>query len=159
MKKLNPGYFEFFFFRYGVIVIFILLTAMLIYFFGKEKDPAPLACISIGCFLFLLFMCMAEYKMLKTKLPPANVFLTNDSLIINEITYPAEQIRQITYMPVKNTPYKFEAYCFEIKTNNGTVFYFLDKSRNWKLESPTMKLLQKHPVFSLKTKEITHIKG
>jgi hypothetical protein len=37
MKKLNPGYFEFFFFRYGVIVIFILLTAMLIYFSAKRK--------------------------------------------------------------------------------------------------------------------------
>ncbi|WP_336959180.1 hypothetical protein [Chryseobacterium contaminans] len=153
MKKLNPGYFEFFFFRYGVIVIFIHAVTLPVYFFSEEKDPASLACISIGCFLFLLFMCIAEYKMLNTKLPPAHVFLTDDSLIINGITYPAEQINEIVYMPVKNTPYKFAVYCFEITTRNGSVFYFLDKSKNWKLESPTLKLLSNHSLFSLKTKE------
>lgn len=153
MKKLNPNYFEFFFFRYGVIVVLIHLVTLLIYFFGDEKDPAPLICISIGCFLFLLFMGVTEYKMLKTKFPPAHVFLTDDSLIINEIAYPAEQIEKIIYMPVKNTPYKFAAYCFEITTRNGSVFYFLDKSKNWKLESPALKLLNNHPLFSLKTQE------
>lgn len=91
--------------------------------------------------------------MLEKHLPPANVFLTDHGLIINKISYPAEQIKEITYMPVRNTLNKFSDDFFEIETNDGAVFYFLDKSPNWKFESPTMKLLNNHPLFSSKTKK------
>ncbi|KFF17884.1 hypothetical protein IQ37_16870 [Chryseobacterium piperi] len=153
MKKLNPSYFEFFFFRYGVIVIGVHVVTISIYLYTKEKDPVNWAIPSILCFLFLLLVCSTEYRMLRKHLPPANVLLTNDSLIINETPYTSEQIEEITYMPVRNTLNKFTDYFFEIKTNDGSVFYFLDKNMNWKGESPTMKILSQHPVFSLKTKE------
>ena len=57
-------------------------------------------------------------------------------------------------MPVSsNTLNKFTSYFSEIKTNDGGVFYFPDKDPSLKGESAVMKLLQKHPLFSLKTKE------
>ncbi len=90
--------------------------------------------------------------MLEKNLPPANVFLTDNGLIINKISYPAGQIKEITYMPVRNTLNKFSDDFFEIETNDGAAFYFLDRRPNWKFESPTMKLLKNHPLFSLKTK-------
>lgn len=153
MKKLNPGYFEFFFFRYGFIVIFIFAVTLLLYFITPEKDPIYLVIPGIVCFLFLVFVCSSDYFTLKRNLPLANVFLTKDSLIINEIPYPAEQIEEVAFMPVRHALNKFPAYFIEITTQNGAVFYFLEKSMGWDFESPTLKLLNKHPLFSLKTKE------
>nr|WP_315035148.1 hypothetical protein [uncultured Chryseobacterium sp.] len=153
MKKLNPSYFEFLFSRYGPIVIGVQIVSISLYIYTKETDLVYLAIPVIACIVFLLLVCSTEYWMLQKHLPPANVFLTADSLIINEIPYPSEQIKAITYMPVSNTLNKYTDYFFEIKTNDGYVFYFLDKRMNWKGESATMKLLNKHPLFSLKTKE------
>lgn len=153
MKKLNPGYFEFFFSRYGPIVIGVQIVSISLYIYTKETNPVYLAIPAIACLIFLVFICSTEYWMLRKHLPPANVFLTDDSLIINGIPYLSEQIKEITYMPVSNSLNKYTDYFFEIKTNDGCVFYFLDKNMNWKGESPTMKLLNKHPLFSLKTKK------
>ncbi len=85
-------------------------------------------------------------------LPPADVFLTDDGLIINGISYSSEQIEELTYMPVRNTLNKFPSYFFEIKTSDDAVFYFLDRDPTWKGESAAMKLLSNHPLFALKTK-------
>ncbi|UHO39654.1 hypothetical protein H5J24_06140 [Chryseobacterium capnotolerans] len=154
MKKLNPSYFKFFFYRYGVIIIFVHIVTTACYFLStQEEDPITLIFPTILCFIFFPLICLSEYRMLEKNLPPANVFLTDHGLIINKISYPAEQIKEITYMPVRNTLNKFSDDFFEIETNDGAVFYFLDKSPNWKFESPTMKLLNNHPLFSSKTKK------
>lgn len=154
MKKLNSSYFEFFFYRYGTIVIGIHLVILLIYFLTQEEeDPFALAIPSIVSFLFLLFICSSEYRMLKKNLSLANVFLSDNGLIINETPYPAEQIEEVAFMPVRHALNKFPAYFVEINTHDGSVFYFLEKSMGWSFESPTIKLLNKHPLFSLKTKE------
>ncbi|SIS60242.1 hypothetical protein SAMN05421786_101432 [Chryseobacterium ureilyticum] len=153
MKKLNPSYFEFFFFRYGIIVVFIQIVSISLHIYLKEEDLVYLAIPAILCVLFLLFICSSEYRMLRKNLPPANVFLTDNSLIINEVSYSSEQIEKISYMSVRNTLNKFPDYFYEIKTIDGVYFYFLDKRMNWKGESPTMKLLNANPLFSLKTKE------
>ncbi|PKF73865.1 hypothetical protein [Chryseobacterium sp. PMSZPI] len=153
MKKLNPSYFEFFFSRYGFIVIGIHVITISLSIYTKEKELFIWVMPSILCFLFLLLVCSTEYRMLRKHLPPADVLLADNSLIINEKSYPSEQIEEITYMPVRHTLNKFTDYFFEITTNDGSVFYFLDKSMGWKGESPTMKILSQHPVFSSKTKE------
>ncbi|MBP2614875.1 hypothetical protein [Chryseobacterium jejuense] len=153
MKKLNPSYFEFFFFRYGFIVIFVQIVTISLYFFTEEKEPAYLACTSILCFLFLVFVCLSDHRMLRKNLPLANVFLADDSLIINKMLYPAEQIEEVAFMPVRHALNKFPAYFVEITTHDGAVFYFLEKNMGWNFESPTIKLLNQHPLFSLKTKE------
>lgn len=154
VKKLNPSYFEFFFYRYGTIIIFVHLVIIVCYFFStQEEDPITLIFPTILCFTFFPLVCLSEYRKLEKNLPPANVFLTDDGLIINQNHYPAEQIEEITYMPVRNVLNKFSDDFFEIKTDDGSVFYFLDKRPNWKFESPTLKLLDKHPLFSLKTKK------
>lgn len=153
MKKLNPSYFEFFFFRYGIIVIFVQIVNLSLYVYLKEEDPAYFAILSVLCILFLLFICSSEYRMLRKNLPPANVFLTDDSIIINDVSYSSEQIEEINFMSVRNTLNKFPDYFYEIKTNDGAFFYFLDKRMNWSGESPTMKLLNENPLFSSKTKE------
>lgn len=154
VKKLNPSYFEFFFYRYGTIIILVHVVTIVCYFLStQEEDPITLIFPTILCFTFFPLVCLSEYRMLEKNLPPANVFLTDSSFIINEHHYSAEQIEEITYMPVRNTLNKFPNYFFEIKINDGRIFYFLDKSMNWKFESPTLKLLNKHPLFSLKTTE------
>lgn len=153
MKKLNPSYFKFFFSRYGSIVIGVHAVTIFLYIYTKEKDPFYLAMPSFVSFLLLVLICSSEYLMLRKNIPPANVFMSKDSLLINGISYPAEQINEINYMPVSNALNKFTSYFFEIKTNDGAVFYFLGEELNWKGKSPTMKLLNTHPIFSLKTKE------
>ncbi|WP_156173344.1 hypothetical protein [Chryseobacterium gallinarum] len=153
MKKLNPGYFEFFFFRYGFIVIFIQIVSISLYFFTEQKEPFYLACTGIICLLFLVFVCSSDYWILRKNLSLANVFLTDNGLIINETPYPAEQIKEVAFIPVRHALNKFPAYFIEITTHDGAVFYFLEKSMGWDFESPTLKLLNKHPLFSSKTKE------
>ncbi|MGE8556658.1 MAG: hypothetical protein ACN6OB_22275 [Chryseobacterium jejuense] len=153
MKKLNPSYFEFFFFRYGFIVIFVQIVSISLYFFTEEKDTAYLAIMAVLCFLFLVFVCSSDYRILKKKLPLTNVFLTNDGLIINEKPYPAEQIEEVAFMPVRHALNKLPAYFVEITTHDGAAFYFLEKNMGWNFESPTIKVLNQHPLFSSKTKE------
>ncbi|BAP32467.1 uncharacterized protein CHSO_3430 [Chryseobacterium sp. StRB126] len=91
--------------------------------------------------------------MLRKNLPLAHVFLTNEGLIINEKPYPAEQIEEVAFMPVRHALNKFPTYFVEITSHDGAVFYFLEKNMGWNFESPTIKVLNKHPLFSLKTKE------
>lgn len=153
MKKLNPGYFEFFFFRYGFIVIFVQIVSLSFYFITEEKDNVPLILLGILCLLFLVFVCSSDYLILRKNLSLANVFLTDNGLIINETPYPAEQIKEVAFIPVRHALNKFPAYFIEITTHDGAVFYFLEKSMGWDFESPTLKLLNKHPLFSSKTKE------
>lgn len=153
MKKLNPGYFEFFFFRYGFIVIFIQIVSISLYFFTEQKEPFYLACTGIICLLFLVFVCSSDYWILRKNLSLANVFLTGNGLIINELLYPAEQIKEVAFIPVRHALNKFPAYFIEITTHDGHVFHFLEKRMGWDFKSPTLKLLNKHPLFSLKTKE------
>lgn len=153
MKKLNPGYFEFFFFRYGFIVIFVQIVSVSLYFMTDEKDPAYLVILGILCLLFLVLVCTSDYLTLKKNLPLANVFLADNKLIINEISYSAEQIEEVAFMPVRNTLNKFPAYFVEITTYDGAVFYFLEKNMGWNFESPTIKVLNQHSLFSSKTKE------
>ncbi|AZB10831.1 hypothetical protein EG344_19310 [Chryseobacterium sp. G0162] len=62
-------------------------------------------------------------------------------------------------MPVRNALDKSTSYFFEIKTHDGAIFYFLNKDTDWKGESPIMKLVSKHPLFSLKTKERVIVAG
>ncbi|OCA74483.1 hypothetical protein [Chryseobacterium arthrosphaerae] len=153
MKKLNPGYFKFFFFRYGIIVILVFVVSILIYCISKEEDdPVKLAFPNILALLFFILICVSEYRMLEKNLPPADVFLTDDGLIINGISYSSGQIEELTYMPVRNTLNKFPSYFFEIKTSDGAVFYFLDRDPSWNGESAVMKLLNGHPLFASKTK-------
>ncbi|MCL8538542.1 hypothetical protein M9991_16870 [Chryseobacterium gallinarum] len=153
MKKLNPGYFEFFFFRYGFIVIFVQIVSLSFYFITEEKDNVPLILLGILCLLFLVFVCSSDYWILRKNLSLANVFLTGNGLIINELLYPAEQIKEVAFIPVRHALNKFPAYFIEITTHDGHVFHFLEKRMGWDFKSPTLKLLNKHPLFSLKTKE------
>lgn len=156
MKKLNSGYFEFFFFRYGVIIIFALLVLISILVFSKdEKDYMLLFCLVIMPFLFFVPVSLLDYRSLKKNINPATVFLNNDGLMINEVSYSFEQIKEITLMPVSNTLDKFSINYIEIKINDGSVFYFIDKRTNWKFESPTIRLLKTHSALALKTKEKT----
>lgn len=153
MKKLNPSYFEFFFFRYGFIVIFVQIVNLSLCFITEENDPVYLVIPGILCCLFLVFVCSSDYLVLKKNIPLAHVFLADNSLIINGKPYPADQIEEVAFMPVRNALNKFPAYFVEITTHDGAVFYFLEKNMGWNFESPTIKLLNKYPLFSLKTKE------
>ena len=154
MKKLNSSYFEFFFFAYGIIIILALSVMLpMFYFMNEEKDYLFLLFITIMPFLFFGPVSFLDYRSLKKNIDPANVFLTDDGLIINEVHFHSDQIEEISLMRAINTQDKSYIPCFEVKTNNGNVFYFIDKCSDWKFQSPTMKILLKHPAFASKTKE------
>ena len=154
MKKLNSSYFEFFFFSYGIIII-LALSFMLPFYYVLEKDFILLLCLTAMPFLFFVPVSFLDYRSLKKNIDPANVFLTYDGLIINEVYFHSDQIEEISLIRASNTQDKSYIPCFEVKTNDGDIFYFIDKRSDWKFQSPTMKLLRKHPAFASKTKEKT----
>lgn len=152
MKKINSSYYEFFFYRYGVIVLAIHLVMIPITLIYKEKDIPLLACVTIPSFFFLFLICFSEYRRLKKNIKLANVAIDGNDLLINEISYSPEQIDGITSLSVRNALDKFYIFLVEIKTTDGEVFHCLDKRLNWKFESPTERLLIKNASFSLKVK-------
>ena len=155
MKKINASYYEFFFFRYAIIVFVIHLVMVPITLIYKEKDIPLLFCVTIPCCFFLFLICFSEYRRLKKNIQLAEVKLTDNTLLINNTPYSAGQIDGITSLSVRDALDKYNLYLVEFKTADCDIYYCLDKPMNWKFESPTIQLLNKHAQFSSKTKEST----
>lgn len=153
MKKINASYYEFFFIRYGVIVLAIHLVMVPITLIYKEKDIPLLACVTLPCCFFVFLICFSEYRRLKKGVTLATVALIdNDQLLINGAPYTPEKIEGVTSLSVSNALDRFYVFLIEIETIDGNIYYCLDKRMNWKFESPTIRLLNKTQQFSSKVK-------
>lgn len=149
-NTLSPTYFAFFCARFGPIALLVFVPVLLIHILSEDKDLVLLLCIVFTYVISISFLWISEYLRLQKNICLSKVILEGNMLRIDDITYQAEQIDLVSSIGLRNGLNKYYLYLVEIKTTDGKKFYFLDKPMNWKFESPTIRLLKGHPLFSSK---------
>ncbi len=152
-KALSPTYFAFFCSRFGPIVLLVFVPTFFIYMFSDDNDLELLLCVFFTCFFAVSLLVLSEYRRLKKNIRLSKVVLVDDTLQIDDNNYSAEVIELITSIALSNALDKYNLYLVEIKMNTGEKYYFLDKPMGWSFESPTIRLLKKHSVLSLKVND------
>lgn len=154
MTQLNSTYFEFFLARYGYLFILVHIVMLPICLLGEEKDLPLLAICSIGSISFAVFLFLTDYRRLRKHIKLANVSLDNNRLLINDKLYLFEEVQSVTHLLVGDGVNDKHAFnIIEIRLNNSTAHYFLDKPMGWKLKSPTIIRLRQFPELVPKIKE------
>lgn len=154
MTKLSSSYFEFFLSRYGYLFILVHIVMIPICLFGEEKQIPLLVICSVGSISFALFLFLTDYIRLKKRIKLANVTLDNHQFLINEKQYLFEEIESMKHLLVGDGVNDKHAFnIIEIRINDGTAHYFLDRPMGWKFKSPSIVRLSKLPELASKIKE------
>ena len=154
VKKLSTTYLKLFVFRYGIILLAVILIMGALCLLGPEKNGALFTITLILGMLFFSVLSLLDYRRLKKNIRLASVSLVNNTLWINGQMFTLDSIREITPLSVGEGINDKNAFSLiEIRMADGKAYYFLDQPLDWKFRSRTIKLLRRLPELSLKIRE------